>query len=328
MESPAVNFTIPTFNRLELTKRCIFSLKRHVHVPSRITVVDNCSTDGTREFLVKLHEHGVIDHLCLLRKNMGVSCASNFGFDVCPTPLYMKLDNDIEVTDPRWILDILDLWSADPEVAFLGPRLGAPKAALYDVTLGSGRTVTATRRSLTGSATAIARDVFNILGYWNEDYGLYGEEDADYSHRAKLARFLLVCYASEGRIRDLGTPPSTQADYNSYKSAQRRKNLVPRTGINKFALYCYLYEHGILELHCPRRYLPAINGYDVKFSINPHFMLRKKVVTACARAIGALPDAMFASALGSEDFVAALTATAAEVRLHHQPPAPPATGQP
>ncbi|EFL49164.1 glycosyl transferase family 2 [Solidesulfovibrio fructosivorans JJ]] len=315
MDDPIVNFSIVTFNRLEMTKKCLFSLKKYTNIPHKVTVVDNCSTDGTREFLLKLREGGLIDNLFLLKKNMGVSCASNFGFDYSPAPLYMKLDNDMEILKNNWIVDIIDLWARNAKVAILGPKLGLGKPYFYSVRLESGDLVDVNKHNLPGAATIISRDVFQTLGYWNEDYGLYGEEDADYSHRAKLAKYLLVSYDSNALLNHLGTEQNTQIDYSDYKMEQRRKNLNPAKGINKFALYCYLYDKGLLSLYCPRRYVPVIRGDDVDFTVDQDFLVRKKFVAACAKTIAAIPPAGFNDTIHSDAFVARLQAMKDAMRV-------------
>ena len=44
---------VVTHNRLELLKRCIYQLKNLSTNPAKILIIDNGSTDGTKEFLLK-----------------------------------------------------------------------------------------------------------------------------------------------------------------------------------------------------------------------------------------------------------------------------------
>ena len=304
MNEPIINFTIPTFNRLELTKKCLFSLHKYTHIPHVVTVVDNNSTDGTPDFLLKMRDEGLITNLFLLEKNMGVSCASNFGFDATPTPLYMKLDNDMEILRNNWINDIVALWAENPEVAIMGPKLNPDPAKYCSVKLKSGTTVLTNLTNLPGAATIISRDVFDRLGYWNEDYGLYGEEDADYSHRAKLANYLLVSFEAEPVVRHLGVPEATPGEYVAYKTEQRNKNISPRRLVNKFALYCYLYDKKIIGLFRPRRYVPELlDNCRTTFTVSEKFLKMKSFAEKCRRIINNTLETHPPDVLHSPDFV-------------------------
>lgn len=42
---------VVTYNRLALLKQNIAALKKQTCLPTHIVVIDNCSTDGTAEFL-------------------------------------------------------------------------------------------------------------------------------------------------------------------------------------------------------------------------------------------------------------------------------------
>lgn len=53
MNSPTVFAYVTTFNRLELLKKVIAGLRKQVHAPDRITVINNGSTDGTAEWLAQ-----------------------------------------------------------------------------------------------------------------------------------------------------------------------------------------------------------------------------------------------------------------------------------
>ena len=58
---------VVTHNRLELLKRCIYQLKNLSTNPAKILIIDNGSTDGTKEFLLK----NKIDHIS--QENLGSS---------------------------------------------------------------------------------------------------------------------------------------------------------------------------------------------------------------------------------------------------------------
>jgi len=91
-----------TYNRLELTKQALFSYLETVSVPHTAAVVDNGSTDGTREWLGSSEASGTGLPL-FLPDNHYPGFASNFGWEMAPrdaTHLH-RADND-HVFLPGW----------------------------------------------------------------------------------------------------------------------------------------------------------------------------------------------------------------------------------
>ena len=72
-----VAFIIPVFNQLHYTRNCLGSLNRDGVEDRNIVLVDNGSTDGTREFLASRPELKVISN----EKNLGCSAAWNQGVE-------------------------------------------------------------------------------------------------------------------------------------------------------------------------------------------------------------------------------------------------------
>lgn len=61
---------VVTYNRLELLKESLVALKAQTHPPDRIYVVNNCSTDGTTEYLAAVAD-GVLVRSVELERNIG-----------------------------------------------------------------------------------------------------------------------------------------------------------------------------------------------------------------------------------------------------------------
>ena len=79
MESaPRISFIIPVFNGLELTRECLRSLTEtvpgHDH---EIVIVDDGSSDGTRDFLTTIDRPDT--RIVLNKKNLGYAGANNAG---------------------------------------------------------------------------------------------------------------------------------------------------------------------------------------------------------------------------------------------------------
>ncbi|MBQ7585522.1 MAG: hypothetical protein IJU40_04655 [Desulfovibrionaceae bacterium] len=75
------------------------------------------------------------------------------------------------------------------------------------------------------------------LGFWNEDYGLYGFEDLEYSERTHLLGLRTGYFPSEGGLRHLGVENSA-----SYQEAKNKYVEAPLSGSKIFFLNKLLFE--------------------------------------------------------------------------------------
>ena len=94
-----IHTTFITYNRLELTKVAVSSYLETVSVPHTLVVVDNCSIDGTRDWLLNDFDHGI--HL--LDKNRYPGDACNLGWSRAPedADFLHRADNDFKFL-PGW----------------------------------------------------------------------------------------------------------------------------------------------------------------------------------------------------------------------------------
>jgi len=118
---PQVTIVIPTFNRLELTKRCIESIRLHTQSPYEILAVDNGSADGTVQWL----ERNSINYI-ENKQNMGFGYACNQGIMSSYSDYVVILHNDVVVTS-RWLESLINHMEKDPSLGIIGPctNLGA-----------------------------------------------------------------------------------------------------------------------------------------------------------------------------------------------------------
>ncbi|WP_017317709.1 O-linked N-acetylglucosamine transferase family protein [Mastigocladopsis repens] len=193
-----VNIGIVTFNRLEFTKQAIASIVKYTSFPHVITVVDNGSQDGTQEYLKKLIQTEIIKNIVLLERNIGVAKASNLAWLQEPNALYyLKYDNDIVIQKNNWLFTLVSVIDAVPEVGVIGYNFEPISYPLQVV--GNHRIRIKEEGNIGGACFLIPKRTQDILGYWCEEYGLYGFEDVDYSLRVKLAG-LLNAYMEDEKI--------------------------------------------------------------------------------------------------------------------------------
>jgi len=257
MSEPFVNTTIVSFNRLACTRLCIESLHRLAGFAHKIVVVDNASTDGTREYLRGLLEQGRIHRLALLDENMGVSAAFNLGWELCPADYYMKVDNDVQFLRPNWLKTLVGFAAEHSEVAMLG--FGCSQSGLR---YAPEKQAELHHQGHVGGCALIRRDVQEKLGWWNEDYGLYGEEDSDFGLRARLAGYvnLTLCDREQPYIAYTEELDPDFDRYWAWKVGERTDNLN-----FQFAFNVTLFKCGLRPLHVGRKYLAQVDGLRVRF---------------------------------------------------------------
>ncbi len=263
-----VNIGMVTFNRLEFTKAAIAALFQHTCFPHVITVVDNGSTDGTPEYLQALYQQGFITNLILLSNNVGIAKASNLAWSHEPdAEYYLKLDNDIVIQKPGWLSRMVEVIDRIPELGAIAYNF-EPES--YPVREIRGLSVRPKIGNLNGACTLIPKRTHQTLGFWCEDYGLYGEEDADYGLRIHLHGLQNAYMEDEkvglhlpaGRAAHIdeqtfkatdGIEEETHAEYRAFKDEWRRKN-VQDIAITNWQDY----QTGVKSLFCSS---PFVKGF-------------------------------------------------------------------
>ena len=100
MSTPSVSVVVPTFQRRELVGKAVASVLAQTYRDFELIVVDDGSTDGTREALAGLDGRLRYEW----QENAGVAAARNRGLELSRAPIVAFLDSD-----NRWLFDHLDL---------------------------------------------------------------------------------------------------------------------------------------------------------------------------------------------------------------------------
>ncbi len=188
---PKLWFAILTFNALAYSKRCLASLDRYTTEPWRAVILDNLSTDGTRDWLASLDDPRVSTELG--DANLGVAGGRNrlleLMLDRIPDDGWIIfIDNDLEFY-PGWATPFLELFARQPnagiascsghEIVVHGDRrelLSLPGHAAIQVDVASG-----------GFACFVRPAVFRDIGRYDEALNPFWHEDDDISVRALVA---------------------------------------------------------------------------------------------------------------------------------------------
>lgn len=101
---PEVTVAIVTWDRLDCTKQLLASLERHTHLPYSLLVVDNASTDGTREFLMAYADQYEHVRLVLNARNLGQARAHYQIQQEVSEGLLVICDDDVELLSNYWLV--------------------------------------------------------------------------------------------------------------------------------------------------------------------------------------------------------------------------------
>ncbi|MDG4770749.1 glycosyltransferase family 2 protein [Solwaraspora sp. WMMD792] len=180
---PTVSVVIPTYNKAKTLADCVRAVYRQTHQPVEVIVVDDASTDGSREIAA-----GLPCRLICLPTNQGVSAARNAGAAAAIGEVLFFVDSDIALA-PDAIGNALRVLREHPGCAVVqGIYDAEPLAADGPVEVYKTLFEHYWRRQRDGVAdatlfalTAIRRQAFDDVGGFDER--LRDAEDIEFGTR-------------------------------------------------------------------------------------------------------------------------------------------------
>jgi len=121
---PLVDIVIISWNSFEYLKLCLDSIKKYtLNISYRIIIIDNGSTDETREFLKKINSDKII--IKKNKINLGYPKALSQGYHLSKSEFVCLMNDDV-VVSPYWLSNLVKVMQKNPDIGILGPvRPGA-----------------------------------------------------------------------------------------------------------------------------------------------------------------------------------------------------------
>jgi GT2 family glycosyltransferase len=177
---PEYAITFACYNQVDYTRQCVDSLVRHGYDLGRVVVVDNASSDDTRDYLHSLPFGGRI----LNRQNLGCGVAWNQGVLALQAEWTVVMNNDV-VVSAGW-LESLIAGAQARGVKVVSPALiEGPLDYDFDAFArdASQRTHGAARmRAAHAVCMCVHRSVWEQVGYFQATPSLWGYEDTLFFH--------------------------------------------------------------------------------------------------------------------------------------------------
>lgn len=231
-----VSIVVPNYNGMAFVERCLKALTEDAP-EAEILLVDNGSTDGSREFVT---EHFPQVRVIALRENYGFCRAANEGMKAAGMPYVILLNNDTEVL-PGFTKALVSALQLEPGAFSAGAKMiqlyhqekiddaGNFYCALgWAFARGKDKSVEYYEKpdeifAACGGAVIYRKALLERIGYLDEDHFAY-LEDIDLGWRARIAGWKNI-YVPGAKVLHAGSGTSGSR-YNEFKVSLSSRNSV------------------------------------------------------------------------------------------------------
>lgn len=209
---PLISVVMLNWNGLEDTKTCIATLRKNTYPNFEIIIVDNGSTDGSKEWLKAQNDVVLVD----LPKNLGVTGGHNKGYEAAKGTFIANLNNDT-VVDPDWLWALYRPMETDNKIAVVGgkayewddenPKYNESNGFFtyqvvdlfggYAHTMRGGNEIVSVN-SISTVGALMRRSAIEKVGYFDDDFFAYYDETDQFA-RFKRAGYKII-YTPEAKL--------------------------------------------------------------------------------------------------------------------------------
>ena len=115
-----VNCVIVTYNRLALLKECLAAIEKQTYPIHKVIVIDNCSTDGTEEYL---KAYAVRPQFQVIRTEQNIGGAGGFSLGVKTSVLgggdYTWMMDDDTIPSPKALEALMQTATQSNDIGFV-----------------------------------------------------------------------------------------------------------------------------------------------------------------------------------------------------------------
>jgi GT2 family glycosyltransferase len=212
-ETP-VSLLVVTYNRGDLTRRCLSTSLANTGYPYRLLSVDNASTDGVADYIGELKPV----YRQINSENEGYAKALNdmLAIRADNAEFVCVLDPDLLLSE-GWLhrLVVTNRMIPNAGLSSVHCVLDFPPAKeVYGVTVHP--------RDEVYGVKFLHRSVLHKVGHFYTGFGRYGQEDVDYNLRCKMAG-LVNYYVSDVTCVHAGEDSGEDTPYRRFKWAELEK---------------------------------------------------------------------------------------------------------
>ena len=195
---PSFSIIIVSWNALEHLKNYLPSVTATNYPQYEIILADNASTDGSKKWVQEQYPEIKIAEL---EKNYGYCGGNNRAVPYAENDILLFLNNDVRV-EPDWLQGLAECFQKDKTIGAVQPKMLSDEEPEYFEYAGAaggyldrfgypfcrGRIFDTVEKDqgqydnetnilwASGAALAIRKDLFNVLGGFDEDFEFHMEE--------------------------------------------------------------------------------------------------------------------------------------------------------
>lgn len=193
MKERSTSIVMALCNLLGFTRLCVDYIRKNTTTPYELVIVDNGSTDGTREYIADLSKEIDVKYL-RNDTNLGPIIAINQGIRAAKCEYICQMHNDVVIFERGWLDKMISIMEREPDIgiACLAGRQYIRKDAGCDedtlkhnlLSIGLNPPMTETVADIAvidGMCFVFTKNLVRKIGLLDETYGMMHFYDMDFS---------------------------------------------------------------------------------------------------------------------------------------------------